>query len=84
MIASKNIDVNMFSKEYSNGNNQVNKFYTPLHYAVANKLTAITRVLVKHEKIDVNIKNSDGKTPIDLMNEVQMLNILSNDEIDEE
>ena len=38
---------------------------TPLHFAVKRRYAEITKLLLNNKSIDINIKDSQGKTPIE-------------------
>ena len=48
----------------SNENDVVTK-RTPLHFAVKRRYVGIIKLLLQNKSIDINIKDSQGKTPIE-------------------
>lgn len=68
--------------KYKSGNPSVSDYSaTSLHYAISCNKQEIIKILLNNKKIDVNIPNSNGKTPLNKLGEKQIMELLQNNKV---
>lgn len=80
LLENPNIDVNIQSGTKGDNGKCENKLLThstPLHLAIKKHNTEIIKLLLKNSKININEKDENGQKPIDLMQDTDILSILS-------
>ena len=80
LLENPNIDVNIQSGTKGDNGKCENKLLThstPLHLAIKKHNTEIIKQLLKNSKININEKDENGQKPIDLMQDKDILSILS-------
>ena len=88
LLQNKNIDINknyiksnVDDKYDEDGEKCSTEEYkikrSPLHLAVYNNNVDIVKILLNQKNIDLNAKDNDGKTPIELTNNKEILNLLN-------
>ena len=86
LITYPNIDINIKCTDktiyYSNEKDpEVNEsFTTALHYAINRNRIEIIKLLLNNKQIDINIPDNSGRTPLNLLGEKQILELLQKKE----
>ena len=88
LLQNKNVDINKYyiksnvdDKYDEDGKKCSTEEYkikrSPLHLAVHNNNVDIVKILLNQKNIDLNAKDNDGKTPIELTNNMEILNLFN-------